>query len=117
MAAARGRAAAAGEGARAPSPSDRLQKLDPVAERIGHIRPLITGERLVDGEETPELFAALRQRGQVIDEERRMRLLCRAEVLLNAEVHVGGAGAEPQTAAAGEVGGLRDFFESEDADV
>ena len=52
---------------------------------------------------------------ELLDEERRMSLLGRAKVSLDAEMHSQGAALEPRTATFREIGGLGDFGEAEDA--
>ena len=83
-----------------------LHELDPVAERIGDVPAIVPGERLVFDDAEPSFFQAADQAAQIGDREGRVRLLGRAEVLLDAEMDLQRPALEPAAASPGQVCGL-----------
>ena len=66
---------------------ERLEQLDAIAERIGDVDAVVTLERFIDDDRRAGLFQMRLQRGEIVDQKRRMRLLRRAKVMLNAQMH------------------------------
>ena len=90
----------------------RLDQLDPVAERILHVPALAAFDRLVfilDPVAGAPGF--LDNVAQAVDDESRVRLACRDEILVDAEMNRKRAVPEPATAARGKLRRLGDFGE------
>jgi hypothetical protein len=77
----------------------RLHQLDPVAEGIIDIDPVIAGQRLVPPGGNATFGESRNKAGEIIDEERRMRLARRPEIRLDAEMDPDRAALEPAAAA------------------
>src|SRR5262245_17853360 len=92
----------------------RFDQLDPVAEWILHVPTLAALNRLVlifdfvAG--APGFFDNVTQ---AIDDERRVRLASRDEILIDAEMNRQGAIFEPATAACDKLRRLGDFGQSQ----
>src|SRR6186997_1267982 len=92
----------------------RLDQLDPVAERILHVPALAAFDGLVFILDriaaAPRLFDNVTQ---AVDNESRVRLARRDEILVDAEMNRERAVSEPATATRGKLRRLGDFGEAQ----
>lgn len=65
-----------------------LEQFDPVAKRIGNVCPVISRQRLIAVHRNPRRSASLDQSLKIGDEERRVCLLRRLEILFDPEVNL-----------------------------
>src|SRR5690349_21673684 len=96
----------------------RLDQLDPVAKRILHVPAITAFDRLVlilDLEAGSAGF--FDNVVKAVDDERRVCLARRNEILVNAEMNRQSAIPEPATAACGELRWLGNFGESQDIPI
>jgi hypothetical protein len=94
-----------------------LEQLDPISERIGDVRSSVPGKRLVLDHVAAGRTAALEQRLQVVDQQRRMRLSGGSEIVLDAEVHVGLSCGEPNPSPPRQILRLRLLGHPQDVPV
>lgn len=97
--------------------ADRLHQLDPVAERIVDVDPVVSFEGLVVTDRGAGGAQDLDQGGQVVDQERRVGLACRSEVGLDAQVDLEVPALEPAAPARREMGRLGGFVDTEEPRV
>ena len=95
----------------------RLQHLDPIPEGICEIRAAAVLQGLVVDHSIPALSTAFEQFCEAADPQRRMRLGCRTEAPVHAEMNLHALTLEPTTSARREVLGLRDFDQAKHAAV
>lgn len=94
-----------------------MEKLNPVAEGVVDIGLSPPLERL-RVQDLAAFGAGAGQQGvEVIDQQGGVRLLRRAEVVLDAEVQLYRPGLEPAPATTRELGRLRDFGQAKDVAV
>ena len=93
----------------------RLDQFDPVAERIVDMAPVVAFDRLVFRDPQSGLLCFRHHAGEIVDDESRMRLARRNEILLDAEVNLQRAAFKPAAAARGKLRRLHLFREPEDA--
>src|SRR4051794_9472471 len=94
-----------------------LPQLEPVAERILRKRSADAGNGVVPARIVARLPQARAQRFEVVDDEAGMGLARRGERLLDAEVQLLRAGAEPDAATCAQLCRLRKLREAEHAAV
>src|SRR4051812_49423764 len=90
-----------------------FEQLDAIAERIVNVRAVVAFEQVVGFCRVSGCFETFHERRQVIDQQSRMRLLRRTEIILDAEVQFERADLEPEAAAFIESGWFRDFDQAE----
>ena len=90
-----------------------LSDLEPVAERIGDVDPLDTGDRVVERDVAAGGAQPAGEPGEVVGDETRVGLARRGERFLDADVELLRTCAEPAAAARCEPGRLRDLLEAE----
>jgi len=90
-----------------------FHELQPIPERIVHIETFVSQQRLI----LPRVHAVVSEPaaepGQVGDAQGDVGFLSRTELDVNPEVEVDRAASIPDPTAAGEMGGLCDFNETE----
>lgn len=94
-----------------------MAQLEAVAERVGDVRPLDAGDRLVRRHVNPLRPQALGEIGEALDDEARVRLARRRELVLDPNVQLLRTGAEPAAAARCQRLGLRQLLEPEQLPV
>ena len=99
------------------APASGLAELEAVAERVGGEEALRARERVVVDDRHPGVVEARGELVELGDDEARMRLACRSERILDTDVQLLVARAEPAAAARGERLRLRELFESEELAV
>jgi hypothetical protein len=94
---------------------ERFDQLDAIAERVGCVDPVEPLERLVADDRVAGSGDRVAKRLHLVDDEGRVRLGRRPEVLLDAEMHLELTAFEPAAAANGEVWRLGHVRDAEDA--
>lgn len=93
----------------------RLQKFDPVPERIGNVNPSKPFERFIRGWCMPCGSTSIGEVGKTSNQERRVGFRRRTKVGVHAEMEPQRPAAEPDAAALCQIGRLRFFDETEHA--
>src|SRR4029079_11330364 len=92
----------------------RLDQLDPIAERILHMPALTAFDRLVFILDCVAGASGFFDNvTQAVDDEGRVRLACRDEILVDTQMNGQRAVPEPATAARGKLRRLGDLGQSE----
>ncbi len=100
-----------------PSAGHRFEKFDSIPEWVSHIRPIVASQRLVRIDRISRVLAPLDQLLESDHEQRRVRLLRRPEVILDAKVHLRFARTEPRSASLNEIRWLRLFVHSQNVSI
>lgn len=90
-----------------------LEELEPVVERVSAVEAVMAGELAVPGNRVARLLQPAGECGQPVDEHTGVGLAGRGERLLDAEVHLQVAAAEPAPAARGKHRWLVEFLHAE----